>query len=195
MSIMNLKKCKRFAASSKKVIGGLVTLCLLVPVPVFAITFSGVNWTTTQSSGNALFDSVTPADFTDHTVLTFSVIAGTSVFGTAKVEGTGLANIGASDTLHGSWQGLTNLNIVQPGGGGSSVTISITIDTPANNMFLPTTYSSAPLADPTIMPSGTGLTSTSKITILFDYTKGSGVTIGTFGSLSATTFTLTFTDH
>jgi hypothetical protein len=168
--------------SWKKILEAVVTVCLVVPVPVFAFNFDQLKWgdgTTMVSLGNVtplvpndpLFFpagagggiTVTP-DSTNHTTtLTFNLPADqVSATGTTTIVSSA---VDANVTIKGSW---TNLSALQPQSPGSPITITVGT-TSTNNMF-GQTYSTSMLP-----PSGTTAlndsfsSSQQVITVKFDY--------------------------
>jgi hypothetical protein len=169
----------------KRMLGGIVTLFLLTPVPLWAtITFNG--WNPVSITGDPLFSSV---DTSNPSQLTFYLNGGNrQASGTTTITSLPLTLVTEPSTLNGSWSGLHSLAI-QDG----SVTITVTVGTSAatTNMFggasgvtldKTSTYDSGPLT-----PTSNVLNNTSWITVKFDYSSG----IDSHPQ-SATHFTLTF---
>jgi hypothetical protein len=178
---------KPFAASFKKIIGGVVTLAMLAPVPVMAINFQGLNWTHPAPSGTSLFSGFTfDSSSTDQTVLTFTLQDGTVATATDTFT-SGPLTVDAlhpGTTLNGTWQGLSRMNFSI-----GSVQIQIGVSPSINNMFNSPTYMSAPPDSPTINSSPV-VGGTSQITVTFT----SDTAFISTGSDASTTFRLTFTN-
>jgi hypothetical protein len=180
--------------SWKRVLGGLLSACLLIPVPVFAIDFSNVQWNLVPPNNqgqvtNAAFftlgTGISQSNTTGSSVLTFTFPAQFNLGGKTVVQttaGHGIT-VGPGQTLNASWGGLSALN--NPSQGNISVGIASFDGTTTNNMFSP----SGPLSPPYTFSPAIGSISTPgtyQITVTFDYSGGVAYS-------SASTFTLTFT--
>jgi hypothetical protein len=176
----------------KRVLGGLLSACLLIPVPVLAIDFHNVAWDLGLNNQgvvtNAPFftfgSGISQSNTTGSSVLIFT-FPGQGTTGKTVVQtksGQGIA-VGPGETLKASWSGLNALN--SPFQGNISVGITSFDGTTTNNMFGPSGPLSPPFTSPTI--SSISTPGTYQITVTFDYS--SGVTYS-----SASTFTLTFSN-
>jgi hypothetical protein len=190
----------------KRVLGGLVTLLFLAPVPAYAlIDFTGVSWDLGTKVGNGFEGNVSGNPFfrdvlngglitqtntpgtSGSTVLTFTFPAQGGTTGVTTVQTASGITLGPSDTLHAVWSNLAGLN---PSIGTMTVGIATSTDggtTFTNNMF----GSSAPVPSPfnagnsSITPLSTAGTYIIKVS--FDYSGGVVYSAGT-------TFTLTFSN-
>lgn len=172
----------------KRIIGGVMAAVLLVPVPVFAIDFTGVNWSfsvngaapttfTTNGSGSEKTTepwqgngSVVVAASTIDDLLTFNFKTANVTLNDTVVFTSSVIPAG---TVSGQWGNLVTLN--PPGGG--TATVSMGLGSPnTNNMFAQTT---SPFTGNESITSRTANGTTDIITLTFVFGDGTGNSQGT----------------
>jgi hypothetical protein len=176
----------------RRLFGGLVAFCLLMPVPfAAAIDYTTSNWSIAQNDflfqGGTTFSSTPGVGIelskqASQAVFTFNIPAGgvdVSNGGKTIINGTIPTS---NEVINAHWTNLPALQITA-----GSMIISITFNT-SNNMFAPTTFPPNATSDPPIT-STPALTGSIPIQITFDYSGGAVVGNPTD---PATAFRLTF---
>jgi hypothetical protein len=174
--------------SWKALLSGLLSACLLLPVPVFAIDFTGVTWT--KSDPDGFFAQVLQSSNTTDSILTVTPAGGGGVgfLGNGIYTLSAQITMNAGDTLKANWSNLSAIDVT-----GGTLRIEIGANS-ANNMF-DQSYNGAPPSPPnpsiTSFTNTTGTTTTFTVTVTFDATNGgSGITLGP--QAGSTSFTLDF---
>ena len=120
----------------RRYLGAMVAVCLLIPIPIFAATGTGISlgdssWVIPTGAGLGPFSSITATNGNDSNVLTFTFASKNNTIGITSetVTLTKVVTVVSSSSntfLDGAWAGYPNFyNIGNTTGNGVSVSVTI----------------------------------------------------------------------